>query len=165
LPLIKTIISSKACLALLFFSFAANAQNVKSNPQIHLIWFGGDDCPPCVIWRRQELPKLQESAIFNGVKFSYVEKIVRSSVPPVDLLPAEVKTYKQKLDEASSGRSGSPQAAVMVNGQVYDYFHMGRFADDIELMIVSIRSGSPYPFKRCLKMSKDWGRCELAVAP
>jgi hypothetical protein len=134
-------------------------------PEIHLVWMGGNDCPPCVIWRREELPKLQQSSVFQSIKFSYVNKTVRSPVPPLAALPDEVKPFKDKLDVASSGRSGSPQAAVLVNGEVYDYFHGRRSAAEIEKMIVAIRAGSRYPnrypFKRCVKISTEWGKCTV----
>lgn len=137
------------------------AQPVREPPALHLVWMGGADCPPCVAWRALELPKLQKSAEFKGVTFSYVPKVIRSSVPPGFFLPTEVKPHKEKLDYASSGRGGSPQAALLVNGEVVDYFHGTRSAEQIEAMLVAIRTGGQYPFERCLKMSARWGKCEI----
>ena len=56
------------------------------------------------------------------IRFSYVEKDIRSPVPPKALLPAEVQPFKVLLDEASGGRTGSPQGALIVNGVMHDYF-------------------------------------------
>ena len=135
----------------------------QTPPKVHLIWMGGSDCPPCVNWRRFELPKLEKMAEFQEVTFSYVPKTVKSTVPASVFLPDEVKPYKEKLDVASSARHGSPQAAVMVNGEVYDYFHKTRTAEDIQKMLISIKTGSNYPFVRCIKASSEWGKCDITV--
>jgi hypothetical protein len=122
-----------------------------TGPAIHMIVMGGNDCPPCVVWRALELPKLQQSEIFKSIRFSYVKKTVESPVPSSMFLPDEVKPYKAKLDEAGSGRRGSPQAAIMVNGEVYDYYFGTRSAKEVEQMIVAINGGGTYPYARCLK--------------
>jgi hypothetical protein len=137
----------------------AMAQDKPGTPDVHFVWMGGNDCPPCVAWRSTELPKLQASSEFKAVKFSYVNKSITSAVPMRLFLPQEVKPYKQKLDDASAGMSGSPQAAVLVNGEVFDYFQGTRSAQDIELMLIAIRTGGEYPFKRCIKMSTVRHQC------
>ena len=142
-------------------SFPTFAQPALQAPAVRLVWMGGADCPPCVAWRALERPKLQKSAEFKGVTFSYVPKVIRSSVPPGFFLPTEVKPHKEKLDYASSGRGGSPQAALLVNGEVVDYFHGTRSAEQIEAMLAAVRTGGPYPFERCLKVSVRWGKCEI----
>ena len=43
------------CLAL--WAPVALAQAAPPQPDIHLIWMGGDDCPPCKAWRTTELPQ------------------------------------------------------------------------------------------------------------
>ena len=53
----------------------------QTPPKVHLIWMGGSDCPPCVNWRRFELPKLEKMAEFQEVTFSYVAKTIKSPVP------------------------------------------------------------------------------------
>ncbi|MEP6792640.1 MAG: hypothetical protein ABI907_14825, partial [Ramlibacter sp.] len=103
----------------------------------------------------------EQSPEFAGVKFSYVTKSIMSGVPLPMFLPADVRPYKEKLDYASSGRHGSPQAAIMVNGEVYDYFQGTRMALDMELMLAAIRTGAPYPYKRCIKASREWNKCEI----
>jgi hypothetical protein len=126
-----------------------------------MVWMGGSDCPPCVAWRRDELPKLQSTPEFNAITFSYVTKVIRSSVPSGIFLPSEVRQYKEKLDHASSMRAGSPQAAILVNGEVFDYFHGTRSAEDIVQMLKAIKSGTNYPFDRCVKVAKTWRSCEI----
>ncbi len=135
-------------LMMLIASFQAHAQ-ARS---IHIIYMGGNDCPPCVFWRATELPKLQATQAYASIRFSSVTKTVRSPVPPAFFLPDEVKPYKDKLDKAGGGRSGSPQTAVLVDGEVYDYyFGTSRSAEDVERMILAIQSGRKYPFKRCVE--------------
>ena len=142
----------------LFVSVSAGAQNA---PVIQFVWMGGNDCPPCVSWRKDQLPLLQNSKEFAGVTFSYVTKSIRSPVPSSMFLPTDVKPFKDKLDYASSGRAGSPQAALIVNGEVFDYFHKSRSAAEIEAMLVAVKTGTPYPFERCVKASNQWGKCEV----
>ena len=128
---------------------------------VHLIWMGGDDCPPCVAWRMEQLPKLQRTAVFRTVTFSYVPKSIRSSVPPRFYLPEAVKPYKEVLDAANAGRVGSPQVAVLVNGQVFDYFYGARSAEDMEEMLLAARDGGRYPFPRCLRLEANSRGCAL----
>ncbi len=131
-------------------------------PAIHFIWMGSHDCPPCIVWQRNELPKLQASPDFKAIRFSYVEKAIRAPVPPKALLPAEVQPFKALLDEASGGRTGSPQGALIVNGVMHDYFFGTRTAEQIEEMIQSVRNGKPaeYPFYRCLKVAPRGRDCD-----
>lgn len=144
-----------------FVALAWPAQIPVSAPAVHIVWMGGSDCPPCEAWRRDELPKLKASAEFKPVTFSYVTKVIRSSVPSSLFLPSEVRPYKDKLDHASSMRTGSPQVAILVNGEVFDYFHGTRSADEMVQMLAAIRSGGAYPFSRCVKVSKTWRQCEV----
>lgn len=134
----------------------------SQTPDIHFIWMGGNDCPPCVVWRRLELPKLQASPEFKAMRFSYVNKVIGSAVPPRLFLPAEVVPYKDLLDEASGRRVGSPQAALMVNGVVHDYFFGTRTAEEIEAMVQAVRTGQPaeHPFHRCLRVSAQGRGCD-----
>lgn len=140
---------------------AAQAQPPAA-PAIHFIWMGSHDCPPCVVWQRNELPKLQASPDFKAIRFFYVEKAIRAPVPPTALLPAEIQPFKALLDEASGGRTGSPQGALIVNGVMHDYFFGTRTAEQIEEMIQSVRNGKPaeYPFHRCLKVAPRGRDCD-----
>ena len=154
----------RAALALaLTIPILASATDAARQQDIHFIWMGGNDCPPCVMWRAIELPKLQQSAEFKSIRFSYVTKTIKSPVPSRMFLPPEVAPLKEKLDVASGGRSGSPKAAFVVNGEVYDFFSGARTAEALQSMIRAIRDGTPYPFKRCLKVSSQSGKCELAT--
>ncbi|SFB86850.1 hypothetical protein SAMN05216344_104225 [Polaromonas sp. OV174] len=134
---------------------ANHAAAPTTPPNIHMVVMGGNDCPPCVAWRGLELPKLQQTAAFKAIRFSYVSKAVTSPVPSSMFLPDEVKPYKAKLDEASSGRNGSPQVAIIVNGEIYDYYFGTRSAKKVEQMILAIKEGRNYPFKRCLKLDRS----------
>lgn len=130
---------------------AQGTDTAAQRPDIHIVYMGGNDCPPCVVWRREELPKLRQSAAFATARFSYVVKAIRSPVPARAFLPAEVKPLKEQLDRASGGNAGSSQTAIVVNGEVYDYYFGSRSAQDIEKMILAIREGKPYPFERCTR--------------
>jgi len=125
---------------------------------IHLIYMGGNDCPPCVAWRRTELPKLQQTEVFKTVTFVYAEKLIRSTVPPRLFLPEAAKPFKDKLDHASGGVIGSPQVAVLVDGEVVDYYLTSRSAADVEKMLLALRGQRAYPFQRCLRRA-DRQRC------
>lgn len=151
------------CTALLAgVASAVHAQPAAAVPPIHFIWMGGDDCPPCVRWRKEELPKLQASPEFKHMRFSYVRKVIGSAVPPSLFLPNEVVPHKDQLDEASNRRVGSPQAALVVNGVVHDYFFGTRTAEQIEDMVQAVRTGrhGDYPFPRCLKVAKTGRACD-----
>jgi hypothetical protein len=130
---------------------------------IHFIWFGGDDCPPCVAWRNFELPKLKQFEEFKSIRYSYVIKAVHSPIPPKFFLPPEVAPLKEKLDIASGGRSGSPKGALVVNGEIFDFFRGVRSAEEIRSMIRSVQTGSAYPFKRCVQAATNSRKCEVAA--
>ena len=134
---------------------AAGAPSDGPPPRdVHMVYMGGNDCPPCVAWRREQLPKLEQTEAFKAIRFTYVVKSIKSTVPAGFLLPAEVRPYKDQLDFASGGLSGSPQFAVLVNGEVYDYYSGTRAADDMVAMIEAIRAGKKYPYPRCLQRAK-----------
>lgn len=103
-------------LVALVFSLTATvsiSQQLVEAPKIHIVYMGGDDCPPCVAWRKTELPKLEKTEAFKSVQFSFVNKLIKSPVPSAFFLPQEVKPLKDKLQEASAGRSGSPHLALV----------------------------------------------------
>lgn len=139
----------------------SQARTGATPPVIHVVYMGGDDCPPCKAWRESELPKLEKTAAFKSVRFSYVLKSIRSAVPARLFLPAEVRPYKDQLDEASAGRTGSPHFALIVNGAVYDYYFGTRSAASVEEMILAVQNSDPYPFTRCLKLSSVSGQCAV----
>jgi hypothetical protein len=134
---------------------AALAQAPAVAPRVHIVYMGGDDCPPCAAWRKTELPKLEKSELFRSVRFTYVSKMIRSQVPPSLFLPSEVRPYKDKLDLASGGAVGSPQTAIIVNDDVFDYYFGSRSAASILKMLEAIATGSEYPFERCLRITRQ----------
>ena len=138
----------------------AVGQRTAKPPEIMLINMGGSDCPPCMAWRRTELPKLQKTAAFVAITYVHIDKTIKSTVPPRFFLPPEVKPFKEKLDIASGGNGGSPQVALLVNGEIYDYYWATPSAEVVEQMILSIFNGSPYPRDRCIRRTSQW-RCEL----
>lgn len=151
-------------LTLLFCSIAiqlstAHAQSVANAPKIHIVYMGGNDCPPCVDWKQKELPKLEAAPIFKRITFSYVTKTIRSQVPLSLFLPSEVKPYKDKLDYASNGIIGSAQTAILVNGEVFDYKFGSYSAAEFEKRLRAIETGELYPFDRCVKLTKR-AKCE-----
>jgi hypothetical protein len=129
-------------------------------PSIHLVWMGGDDCPPCAAWKRQELPKFMATPEGQSIRVTEVHKPIRSGVPALEALPPEVRPYKAQLDEASAGRAGSPQSALIVNGKVHDYYFGTRATDILVDMVQSVRTGSPYPVERCLKLGPRGHQCD-----
>lgn len=141
-----------------------SAADAPPVPTVHFVWMGGPDCPPCVGWRLFELPKLQKTAEFQAIKYHYVTKSISASVPPAFFMPDELRPFKNKLDKASGGGFGSPQAALIVDGEVYDYFWGVRTAEEIEMMLKAVRTGSAYPFRRCVKMSRMGRACEIYVS-
>lgn len=119
--------------------------------RIRFVHMGGNDCPPCVVWRAQEYPKLTAAPAFTGVGYSYVVKAVKSPVPPEFFLPDELKPWKARLDLASGGRSGSPHQAILVDDEVYDYWFGPLDAVDIAARIGALVDGTAYPGKRCVR--------------
>lgn len=137
----------------------------RAASSIHIVYMGGNDCPPCVAWRAFELPKLRKTAEFQDprVRFTHVEKVISSPVPPAFFLPADVKPYKSVLDAAGNGGPGSAQVAILVDGKVHDYFFGTRTADEYQAMLRSVLTGTPYPTERCVQMSRMGRSC--AVRP
>lgn len=136
----------------------------KLKRQVHFIYLGGNDCPPCVAWRALELPKLQQTQAFKASQFTYVVKTIKSAIPSAVFLPDEVKQHKPMLDEVSAGLGGSPQFALLVDGKIYDYYRGTRDASMVEQMLISAQTGSPYPMpSRCLLYQSDRS-CKQSIA-
>lgn len=147
-----------AALCLLAATLSAGAAEKK----VHIVYMGGNDCPPCRAWRVAELPKLEKMESFQRVKFTYVEKLIASPVPPSLFMPSDVKPYKDQLDAASGGAIGSPQTAILVDGRVYDYYFGTRDAAQIDSMIKAIEQGKGYPFDRCVKRDRQ-KKCDSPI--
>ena len=132
----------------------ASARAVNSD-RIRFIHMGGNDCPPCVAWRAMELPKLEKSPTFLAIQYSHVVKAIRSPVPSAFFLSADVKPLKARLDHASAGKSGSPHQALLVDGEVHDYWFGTLDAAQIEAKIAAITGGTKYPGLRCTRLSEQ----------
>jgi hypothetical protein len=151
----------------LVFAFGTTHSWSQNSPvrDILFVNMGGSDCPPCLAWRNSELPKLMNTQVFSKIRFEHVEKQIRSKVPPRFFLPESVKPYKDQLDEASAGRTGSPQMAIIVNGQIYDYWWGTTRADasHLEKRFLAIAAGRPDPDKRCVRYQQGPGTWQCAA--
>jgi hypothetical protein len=130
-------------------------------PRIQVVYMGGADCPPCVFWRAHEFPKLASTEIFRSIRFTLVDKVIRSGVPPKFFLPQEAKPLKEKLDFASNGMTGSPHTVIFVDGEVFDYRFGTYSAKEFEERLNALHSSLPYKFPRCVKR-RDAFTCEVA---
>ena len=132
----------------------------QESQRIHVVYMGGVDCPPCNFWRATEYPKLAATDVFKRIRYTHVEKTIRSSVPPKFFLPQDVKHLKDKLDHAANGMSGSPHTVLMVDGEVFDYKQGTYSASELEERVLAIESGKPYHFPRCVQR-RTQGTCAL----
>jgi hypothetical protein len=155
-------LSKLALAAVLLLAQPVFAREPIAPERIRFIHMGGNDCPPCRVWRAVELPKLQQSPAFHSVRYSYVTKTVGSPVPSEAFLPDEVKPLKAKLDYASGGRNGSPHQVIVVDGEVFDYWFGDKSAEQIEAALAALVEGTRYPHRRCIKRTglKDRS-CEI----
>ena len=152
---LRTWVSSISALSLVTMSFHASGQETQ---RIHVVYMGGSDCPPCVVWRAQEYPKLAASDVYKRIRYSHVEKVIRSTVPPRFFLTAELKPLKEKLDHAANGMSGSPHTVILVDGAVFDYKFGTYSATEFEARLLAIEASEPYPYSRCIRR-KDQSSC------
>jgi hypothetical protein len=138
-------------------SGAGNAER-----KVHFVYLGGNDCPPCEAWRGTDLVQLKKTDIFKQITFSYVNKTIRSPIPPTFFLPPEVKPLKEKLDVASGYNIGSPHFALLLNDQVVDYWFntFDVSAEQLEKMLSALKQGSEYPRKPCSKYRPKTRVCE-----
>lgn len=133
---------------------AAATQNTK---RIHIIYFGGNDCPPCLAFRGTEFPKFEKSQEYSQVQWSFVTKSVRSQIPSGFFLPAHVKPLRDTLLQATGSNGGSAQVVILVDGKVHDVFFGSRDADFYQKMVRSVSDSKlPYPGERCLERSTGW---------
>lgn len=148
---------------------AATPSGTPRPGKIQMIYFGGNDCPPCVAWRGLELPKLRATEMFRQIEFTHVYKSVMSPVPSAAFLPEQVRPFKEKLDVASGHNRGSSQTAIVVDGEVFDYYYGSRSADEIAPRLAAILAGGRYPFERCLELRNGYnatrGQCVRPVPP
>ncbi len=135
-------------------------QPAENKPQhIHVVYFGGNDCPPCITFRGLEFPILQKSPAFSKLEWTFVTKTVSSPVPSGFFLPGRVKPLGDKMRIATAGIGGSPQVVIFVNDEVYDVYSGSRDVEFYEKMVTSILEKTPYPRDRCLQRTSSRG-CE-----
>jgi hypothetical protein len=162
---VKNLINLFTMLA--FSGSTAIAQDVTKSSQpteskrthIHVVYFGGNDCPPCIAFRGTEFVKLQKSEAFTKMEWTFVTKTVSSPVPSGFFLPTRVKPLGDKLRTATAGIGGSAQVVILVNDEVYDVFSGSGDADFYEKMVASVLNKEPYPRERCLQRTSTRG-CE-----
>jgi hypothetical protein len=139
------------------FTWGLSTVATAEQPVIDFVHMGGNDCPPCIYWRATELPKLQGMPEFAHVRYTYVTKAIRSSVPSATWFPAEAKHLQPALAEAANGFSGSPHQAILVDGKIVDYwFGTGAGKGDatqIAAMVRAIRAGERLPRPTCKKLA------------
>ena len=138
--------------------------NAEAPPaaDVHFIWMGGNDCPPCVVGEPRSCRSCGPCRNSNASAIPMVTKSIQSAVPPAFFLPPEVQPFKELLDAAGAGTPGSPQAAVIVNGRVHDYFWGVRSAEEIESMLRSIRTGS-VPVRQMSEIAPESRKCGVAA--
>ena len=74
-------------------------------------------------------------------------------------------TIRRQIYEVSRlAGSALPQAALVVNGQIYDYYVSARPADTVLEMVGAARGEWRYPLPRCLQMAAK-GRVCVEPAP
>lgn len=125
-----------------------------SAKKVEFVAMGGNDCPPCVVWRAVELPKLQALPEWKMMNYHYVTKAIQTPVPSAAFFPAESRHLQPVLAEASNGWSGSPHQAIVVDGKVVDYW-TGTYkgaAPDIAALVRAIHEGKPLPRATCAQL-------------
>ena len=157
------LITRFCCLSLLFGFANAHGQSssaiepTQPIKRIHVVYFGGNDCPPCVAFRASEFPKFASSVEFSGVIWSNVTKSVGSAVPSSFFLPSEVKPLRDALLQATGGNAGSAQVVIFVDRKVHDVFWGSRDAGFYQKAVRSITANSePYPGERCTERGQGW---------
>lgn len=137
------------------------AQPIETKlPRIHVVYFGGNDCPPCVAFRGTEFIKFQKSEAFSKLEWTFVTKTIKSPIPSSMWLPEKIKPMRDLLIEATNGMAGSAQVVILVDGKVYDVFSGSKDADFYEKMVKYVHDKSAtYPGERCLKM-QSWRTCD-----
>lgn len=149
----------KACLAMAMAAVALWATSVLGQQapepiRIDVVHLGGNDCPPCVLWRAIELPKLKAMPEWHLIRFHHVTKAIQAPVPPAFFFPAETKHLQPALKEAANGWSGSPQQAILVNGKVVDYWYGSSKGDaqTIAAIVRALHEGKPPPREPCAQL-------------
>jgi hypothetical protein len=161
-------------LAFLLFGHVAMAQDrpefrlqldpaVARQGEIKIVFFGGPDCPICRAWLAQERPQWQLSVQAKSVELILIDKAVRTKLAGVSSWPASIgPLLKNQLIKASSGRSGSPFLALVVQNQVVDFYWGAPSAAFLVSLIEGVRGQAPYPVQPCVQLGQRYGdECAL----
>lgn len=63
------------------------------------------------------MPKLQAAPVFKKIRFTKVDKLIRSPVPSAFWFPSEIKHLRDPIAEQLKGY-GSPMFAILADGKV-----------------------------------------------
>lgn len=90
---------------------------VRKDSVIDVVYMGDRDCPPCVAWKRVDLPKLQATAWFPHIRFTEIKKPIPEPVPAADKLPEHLRPMHEELVRIINRPKGSPMFALLVDGK------------------------------------------------
>jgi hypothetical protein len=141
-----------AALSVFITSYAQSSDNtdqkkISDTKRIQVFYFGGNDCPPCVVFRGTEFVKLEKSDAFKSVDWNF-------------FLPERVKPHRETLIAATNNNRGSAQVVIFVDGKVHDVFPGSKDAAFYEAVVASVHEGKPYPGQRCLQRDTNWS-CKI----
>ena len=130
---------------------------LQQKKRIHVVYFGGSDCPPCVAFRAAEFPKFKNSAEFSSVEWTFIPKVIKSPIPSSFFLPDDIKPLRDVLLKATGGSTGSAQVIIFLDGQVHDVFFGSKDSAFYQQAVRSILQGKEsYPTERCVEREKGW---------
>ena len=136
---------------------ASVSESSQVSKRIHVVYFGGMDCPPCEAFRAAEFPKFKSSPEFSSVDWSFVPKVIRSPVPSSFFLPTTIKPLREALVQATGGNAGSAQVVIFVDGKVHDVFFGSKDAAFYQKVVRSLENGKEaYLGERCVERAKGW---------
>jgi hypothetical protein len=94
---------------------------------------------------------------FQYVRYTHVVKAIQSPVPAAFFFPSEIRHLQPALKEAAGGRSGSPHQAILVNGEVVDYWFGTNRSDPTELAAVfrALHDGTRPQRKLCPHLERS----------
>ncbi len=105
------------CLAALSGPTAAGEVPVTKKTIIDVVYMGDKDCPPCVEWKLNSLPKLKAAPYFPQIRFTEIKKPIADPVPPADQLPDYLRPMQPELVRIINRPKGSPMFALLVDGK------------------------------------------------
>jgi hypothetical protein len=134
------------------FRLPLNPQAVQ-NGSVQLLFFGGSDCPVCRAWQAAHWPQWQASPEAKLAQFVFIDKTVKMDLNAIKFWPNLISpALRQSLIKANGARRGSPQMALVVNGELVDFFYGPREASTLAAMVRGARGESLYPSRPCLQL-------------